>query len=214
MGKLFISTVIIAIGLLVVGVGAQGLELEAGVSFNTVTMDYVNKIIDTYNVRTGMGIPGLKSGLGLFGSVSMGLTPSIDLGLGLESISASASTYSERGDLVSFATSAFGFLGIGSWAVLQGGLQLLASAALGWYSASYSSDLEGIEAEGSGIGYKLGVILGLRLARNLSLDAILDFRGLAINELTDQGGHILSVRGRPYLDFSGFELGLGVRLSF
>jgi len=213
MRKLCILTAITGLGLLIVAAGAQGLELRAGASFNTVAMGYLNELIDTYNVREGTGIPNLESGLSLFGSIVIGF-PLLDLGLEVESISASTSGLDSHGNPARVSASALGFLGMGALTILRGGLQALVFAALGQYSADYFSDLEGLRAQGSGSGYKLGITLRLELARNLALNGIFSVRNLVFNELTDQRGNIITTHGRPYLDFSGFELGIGVGLHF
>ena len=213
MRKQVISLIGLALLTLLIGTGTRAIELGVGASFNTVAMEHVNELIDTYNARMGMNMPNLRSGLGLFANLMIGL-PVFDLGLGVEHLSTGAGAIDPHGRLERIDTSALGFLGMGSWTILGGGLQLRARAALGWYSADYSNELEAITAQGSAIGYKVGLSLDLGLTRNLSLQGIFSFRGLAFKELIDQRGNPLSVRGRPYLDFSGFELGLGAELHF
>lgn len=214
MKVLILCVVIMGTGLLLAGTGVHALELNARASFNTLAMDYLNGTIEAYPGRTGVDIPSLNSGSSLYGSLTIGLAPLIDFGLAVEGISATARARSAREGLISFDTSALGILAISSYAILQGALDLRATAGLGWYSGSYSSNLEGIEAQGSGIGYKLGIAMGLKVIGNLSLNGALCWRGLAINELIEPRGDILTARGPPYLDFSGFELGLGMGWRF
>lgn len=117
MRRLFIFVLIIGAGLLLVGSGAQGLELGAGASFNTVAMDYLNELIATYNGRMGMSLPALNSGLSLSGNLMLGLSP-LDLGLRVEHIAARAGAVDPHGIWESLDVSAVGFLGMGSWTVL------------------------------------------------------------------------------------------------
>jgi len=210
--KKFFIVVIFGLLMLLMGSAVQGIELEAGASFNTVAMEHMNELINTYNARMGMNMPNLRSGLGLFANLMIGL-PVFDLGLGVEHLSTDTGAIDPHGRLERIDTSALGFLGMGSWTILGGGLQLRARAALGWYSADYSNELEAITAQGSAIGYKVGLSLDLGLTRNLSLQGIFSFRGLAFKELIDQRGNLLTVRGEPFLDFSGLEIGAGVRLN-
>jgi len=212
MKRLFLFLMVIGLVTLTTTVEVQGVELEAGASFNTVAMDYLNEIIDIYNTRGGAHLPDLDSGISFFGDLMLGF-PLLDLGLGVESISASAHGIDPHGNPARVSTSALGFLGIGRFIILRGGLRTLISAAFGRYSATYFSDLEGLEAQGSGIGYKIEIVTKLKLG-NLLLSSVLGFRNLAFDKLIGPRGNILTVQGKPYLDFSGFELGLGVGLRF
>jgi len=112
-------------------VQVSGLELGAGASFNTIAMDYLNELIATYDARMEMSLPSLSSGLSVFGSLTIGL-PLLDLGLGVERIAASASAVDPRGNLESITASAVGFLRMGSWTALRGGLQLRINTVLSW----------------------------------------------------------------------------------
>ena len=184
-----------------------------GVSFNTVAMDHINELIEACSARSGLTLPKLKSGLGAQGRLGFSILGLVSLGLELEGISAKAGV-PVREAFWGFSASAVGLLGVASLEL--GPLEIYGGR--GWYLAGYSESLPGrqpVRAGGLGGGFKLGVRGKLIRLGGLSLSVNLGLRRLSVPKLVDPRGNPLGACcDRPYLDFSGVELGMGIRLRW